>query len=89
MHPDHSQHLVSLNRIEGQIKGIKKMIEEQRYCIDIMTQTKAVTAAIRKVEKGILKTHIQNCLKKAVISGDALSIQEKVDEIMVLLEKRI
>ncbi len=89
MYPDHSQHLNALNRIEGQIKGIKKMIENRRYCVDILTQTKAVSAAIKKVEQGILKAHIQGCLKSAVESGDAVAINEKINEVMDLLYKRI
>ncbi len=89
MHPNHESQLNRLNRIEGQVKGIKKMITDQRYCVDILTQLKAVKAAIHKVEQGILKTHIQGCLKNAVSAGDSLSVQEKIDEVMALLEKRI
>ncbi len=61
MHPDHSDKLNRLNRIEGQVKGIKKMIEEKRYCVDILTQLKAVSAALKKVEHAVLKDHIQGC----------------------------
>ena len=89
MHPNHESQLGRLNRIEGQVKGIKKMITDQRYCVDILTQLKAVKSAIHKVEQGILKTHIQSCLKNAVSSGDDLSVQEKIDEVMALLEKRV
>ncbi|MCP4756629.1 MAG: metal-sensitive transcriptional regulator [Proteobacteria bacterium] len=89
MHPDHKNELSSLNRIEGQIKGIKKMIVDHRYCVDILTQLKAAKAALHKVEQGVLKTHIQGCLKNAVAAGDRLEAQEKIDEIMDLLSKRI
>ncbi len=89
MHPGHESQLGRLNRIEGQVKGIKKMITEQRYCVDILTQLKAVKSAIHKVEQGILAAHIQGCLKNAVSSGDDLSVQGKIDEVMALLEKRI
>lgn len=89
MHPDHSNQLKGLNRIEGQIKGIKKMIENHRYCVDILTQIKAAKSALHTVEQGILKTHIQGCLKSAVNSGDQAVIQEKIDEVMNLLSKRI
>ena len=65
------------------------MITDRRYCVDILTQLKAVKSAIHKVEQGILKSHIQGCLKNAVTAGDDLSIQEKIDEVMALLEKRI
>ena len=89
MHPDHSQQLSSLNPIEGQIKGIKKMIENHRYCVDILTQLKAAKAALHKVEQAVLKNHIQGCVKNAVKAKDELEIQEKIDEIMNLLSKRI
>jgi len=89
MHPNHESQIGRLNKIEGQVKGIKKMIIDRRYCVDLLTQLKAVKSAIHKVEQGILKTHIQSCLKNAITSGDDLSVQEKIDEVMSLLEKRI
>ena len=89
MHPQHSGQLPSLNRIEGQIKGIKRMIEERRYCVDILTQLKAVKAAIHKVEQEMLKTHMHHCLKNAVESKNENDIQTKIDELMQLLVKRI
>ncbi len=89
MHPGYSSQLPGLNRVEGQIKGIKKMIEEQRYCVDILTQLKAAKAAIHKVEQQVLKTHMQHCLKHAVEAGDDAGIQKKIDELMQLLSKRI
>ena len=89
MYPKHSEQIPSLNRIEGQIKGIKKMIENQRYCVDILTQLKAVKAALHKVEQQILKTHMQHCLMNAVASENEGDIQTKIDELMKLLSKRI
>ncbi len=89
MHPDHSSQLSSLNRIEGQVKGIKRMIENQRYCVEILTQIKAAKAALHRVEQAVLKNHIQGCLRNAVRSKDELEIQEKIDEVMNLLNKRI
>jgi len=89
MHPPHQDQLPGLNRIEGQIRGIKKMIENQRYCVDILTQLKAVKAALHRVEQQVLKTHMQHCLMHAVTSEDQKEIQEKIDELMQLLSKRI
>jgi DNA-binding FrmR family transcriptional regulator len=89
MHPPHHDQLPGLNRIEGQIRGIKKMIENQRYCVDILTQLKAVKAALHRVEQQVLKTHMQHCLMHAVTSEDQKEIQEKIDELMQLLSKRI
>ena len=89
MNPDHQEQLNRLNKIEGQIKGIKKMIENRRYCVDILTQTKAVTAALQKVEQSIMKNHVQHCLRHAVESKNELEIEEKINEIMGLLAKRM
>jgi CsoR family transcriptional regulator, copper-sensing transcriptional repressor len=89
MHPDYRDQLPSLNRIEGQIKGIKKMIEDRRYCVDILTQLKAVKAAIHRVEQDVLKTHMHHCLRHAVESKSEQDIKVKIDELMQLLSKRI
>jgi len=89
MHPQHSDKLPSLNRIEGQIKGIKKMIEDRRYCVDILTQLKAVKAAIHKVEQEVLRTHMQHCLINAVESKNEYEVKTKIDELMQLFSKRI
>jgi len=89
MYPKHIKQLPSLNRIEGQIRGIKKMIESQRYCVDILTQLKAVKAALHKVEQDVLKTHMQHCLMNAAASENQADIQAKIDELMALLSKRI
>lgn len=89
MHPEYENQIPGLNRVEGQIKGIKRMIEERRYCVDILTQLKAAKAAIHKVEREVLKTHMQHCLKNAVSSQNETEIQNKIDELMQLLVKRI
>ena len=89
MHPKHEAQIPNLNRIEGQIKGIRRMIENQRYCVDILTQLKAVKAAVHKVEQQVLKTHMQHCLMHAVQSDNDTDVREKIDELMKLLDKRI
>ena len=89
MHPDHSDKLKRLNRIEGQVGGIKKMVGERRYCVDILTQLKAVGAALKRVEHAVLKDHIQGCLRSAFESENDLEIQSKIDEVMSLMDKRI
>lgn len=89
MHATYNSQLPHLNRIEGQVKGIKKMIENRRYCVDILIQLKAVKAALHKVEQEILRTHILSCLKSAVGAGDEDKLQGKLEELMVLLDKRI
>ena len=76
-----------LNRIEGQIRGISKMIEEDRYCIDILHQLQAVKAALIKVEDGILKNHANTCISHAIASGDARAQEQKFNELLELISK--
>ncbi len=68
-HPCHHAELKKLNRIAGQVEGIKKMIEEHRYCVDILTQMRAARAALRAVEANILETHLKTCVTESFISG--------------------
>lgn len=84
--PRHDAELESLARIEGQIRGIKGMIVEGRYCIDVLTQTRAVHAALRTVERNILAAYLQNCVVDALSSGDKQATDEKVAEILTLFD---
>jgi DNA-binding FrmR family transcriptional regulator len=88
MHATHEEQIKRINRIEGQIKGIRRMIEEQRYCIDILMQTKAVSSALRRVEEGILMSHMRHCLKEAASSGSERTVDERIEEIIDLIKKR-
>lgn len=76
-----------LNRIEGQVRGLKKMIEDDRYCIDILVQTKAAMAALKRVEGELLKDHADHCLAEAMASPNLTDRQEKVAELVDLLFK--
>ncbi len=87
MHPNHQDQVIRLNRVEGQIKGIKKMVEDRRYCIDILSQIKAVTSALRQVELSILETHIRGCVRDAMESQERDTIEAKLEEIMKLVAK--
>ncbi len=80
-HATHQAQLGRLRRIHGQLAGIIRMIEDERYCVDVLTQTRAVRAAIKKVEQGILESHIDHCLGQAAISGDAAEREQKLKEI--------
>jgi DNA-binding FrmR family transcriptional regulator len=85
---DHDPKLISrLNRIEGQVRGISKMVADGRYCIDILTQLQAVRAALTKVESAILQDHLGKCIEGAIISGDAVDQRAKVNELIQLLER--
>lgn len=83
--PDRSSRLKRLNRIEGQVRGIARMVEEDRYCIDIITQISAVRAALRRVEEDILRDHIAHCVEHAIVSGNADEQREKIAELMDVL----
>ncbi len=77
-----------LSRIEGQVRGLQKMIEDDRYCVDILIQVKAVSAAMKKVEGELLKDHVDHCLAAAIASDDIKERETKVAELVDLLAKR-
>lgn len=77
--------LKRLSRIEGQVRGLTRMIEEDRYCIDIVTQIAAVRAALGRVEEEILREHMHHCVRHAMTSGDAADQECKIEELMKLL----
>ncbi|MBV1700318.1 MAG: metal-sensitive transcriptional regulator [Hyphomicrobiales bacterium] len=74
-----------LKRIEGQVRGIANMVEEDRYCIDIIHQIAAARAALKRVETVVLKDHVNHCVAGAINSGDQLDQRRKVDELMQVL----
>lgn len=76
-----------LGRIEGQVRGISKMVEEGRYCIDIVTQISAVRAALRRVEEEVLKDHVSHCVEHAISSGDKADQRQKISELMAVIER--
>ena len=84
-HPNHKEQLPSLRRIEGQIRGITKMIEDEKYCIDILDQIKAVKNALATVEGRVLKTHLKACVKDALSSDK--NFDEKVEELLKTLKR--
>ena len=80
-----SRLLNRLNRIEGQVRGIGRMVEEDRYCIDVLTQLQAVRAALAKVETEMLQDHLGHCIEGAIVSGDKAQQREKAAELIQLL----
>jgi DNA-binding FrmR family transcriptional regulator len=88
LHPDHSEFLPRLNRIEGQLGGIQKMIQDGRYCVDILVQFRAVMAALRSIEVNIFERHLQHCLSSALLSKDKKQVDEKIKELTDLLTRR-
>lgn len=79
--------LKRLSRIEGQVRGLARMVEEDRYCIDIVTQIAAVRAALRRVEEDVLRDHISHCVAHAMQSGDAAEQNQKIAELMDVLAR--
>ena len=84
-HPSHKEQLTNLNRIEGQIRGIAKMIEEEKYCIDILNQIKAIKSALATVEGKILRNHLKACVKETLNSEQ--EFDQKVDELLRTLKR--
>ena len=74
-----------LSRIEGQVRGIARMVEEDRYCIDVVTQLSAVRAALRRVEDEVLRDPVSHCLEEAIVNGDRDVQRSKIAELMDVL----
>lgn len=85
--PDHSAELHRINRISGQLEGIKRMISEREYCPKIITQIHAVTAALKSLESVILERHLAMCVKAALASKDEKEANKKIDELMELFRR--
>ena len=86
-HPNHADNLVALRRIEGQVRGVQKMVKERIYCIDILNQIHAIKGALGRVEEKILEKHFQNCVTKAVKGSSEKEKQQKLDEIIQLIRQ--
>ncbi len=76
-----------LRRIEGQVRGVARMIEQDRYCIDVLTQLQAIRAALGRVETEMLKDHLGHCIESAIVSGDHGEQRRKAAELIELLER--
>jgi len=79
--------LKRLNRIAGQVRGLARMVEEDRYCIDIVTQISAVRAALRRAEEGILADHVAHCVEDAITSGNRGEQRRKIAELMEVVTR--
>jgi DNA-binding FrmR family transcriptional regulator len=88
MERDNKAKLVNrLSRIEGQVRGLARMVEEGRYCIDVLTQIQAARAALSRVETEMLKDHLGHCIEAAITGGDAAEQRAKASELVQLLER--
>jgi len=83
----HGEQIKYLNKIEGQVRGIQKMIEDGRYCVDILLQLYSITGAIKKVERNILKTHIEGCVTASLKGKSEKDKQKKIQELIELMDQ--
>lgn len=83
----HHDEIIRLKRIEGQVRGIQKMIEEKRYCIDILTQLSSIVGAIKRVESGILERHLKGCVKHSFCQGSPEDREKKIAEVIDVFKK--
>lgn len=86
-HPCHKNQFPRINRAVGQLEAVKRMIEEGKYCVDIMSQLRAVRNAIKTIELGVLETHMGACVTDACSSKDEKLKKQRIAEIMTLLKK--
>jgi DNA-binding FrmR family transcriptional regulator len=85
--PDTAKLLNRLNRVEGQVRGVARMVEDGRYCIDVLTQIRAIRAALVRVESEMLKAHLDHCIEDAIVRGDVAEQRKKAGELIELLER--
>lgn len=79
--------LSRLSRIEGQVRGVARMVEQERYCVDVLAQLAAIKSAINGVEREVLRTHARTCLAAARRAGDRDELRDKVEELLDLLSR--
>lgn len=86
--PSHEDNLVALRRIEGQVRGVQKMVEGRKYCIDILNQIYAIKGALVRVEEKIIERHFQNCVTQTIKGSSEEEKQQKLDEILKLIRQK-
>ena len=87
VHPDHSASKKRINRVKGQLEAVSRMIENREYCPDIIQQIRAATSALRGLEAEVLKGHLRGCVKQAFESKNSFDINDKIDEVLLLLKR--
>lgn len=83
----HFEDITRLKKIEGQIRGVQKMIKDKRYCIDILTQLASVSGAIKRVEENILERHLNGCVQNSLCRGNKEEKEKKIEEVINVLRK--
>lgn len=88
-HDAKAAYLRRLRLIEGQVRGLQRMVEEDTYCIDVLTQVSATTRALQSVATALVDDHIHHCVHQAAASGDPTEIDRKMDEIMAAVKRLV
>lgn len=88
-HPDHAEEMARLNRVSGQITGVKKMIEQRRYCLDIVSQLTAIQQATKSLSANILRRHLESCVRQSLMVGDPDRSNAKIQELIDIIKKNI
>ena len=84
----HKETLHRISRISGQVQGVKRMVEKQEYCINIITQIQAARSALRSLELKILEKHMQHCVNTAITGGKREDADQKIDELLRVMKKQ-
>ena len=83
-HPDHADNSTSLRRIEGQVRGVQQMIDDKRYCLDIVNQIKAIKSALSRVESKVLEKHLRSCVTQVLNKKE---MEEKITELIKVFKQ--
>jgi DNA-binding FrmR family transcriptional regulator len=83
----HLEEIIRLKKIEGQIRGVQRMIEDKRYCIDILTQLASISGALKRVEENILERHLKGCVQNSLYKGNKDDRERKIEEVVQILQK--
>jgi DNA-binding FrmR family transcriptional regulator len=84
----HSESLVRLRRIKGQLEGVERMVEDDRYCMDIVVQIRSIMAALRSAEGLIMERHLRHCVTDAINANDQRMTEKTINELLTLFQKR-
>ncbi len=84
-HASHKDQVARLKRVHGQVGGVIRMVEEERYCIEILTQLRAARAALRKVEQAVLQAHAQHCISGSLRAGSRAEAEARLEELFEAL----
>lgn len=89
VHPEHRQKIDRrLARLEGQVRGVRKMVDDRRWCLDVLTQVEAIQEGLRGVSAALLSAHLRHCVADAAKAGDAVALEARLAEVDLLLKRR-